>query len=215
MCCGCVVQVQGWRSRSERPFYRSTWCSGKNARSTSEVRLLRPKCTNIYSVWIITLNLFTALYQALNHNINLKSRAKSWNLANLAHKNKDQTRISKRNKIGGDMTLYATTNTTTQSTLNLYLSFSHIHPVIAVNDMKWQTSGMFRPFVEVSMVGPFLADKKRKFTTKSKNNSWSAKFNEAFQLWVSNPKLFHLNLTFFCWEKQCIIFSSSSLQCPG
>uniref|UniRef100_A0A7N8YH35 Protein unc-13 homolog B-like n=1 Tax=Mastacembelus armatus TaxID=205130 RepID=A0A7N8YH35_9TELE len=61
--------------------------------------------------------------------------------------------------------------------------------VIAVNDMKWQTSGMFRPFVEVSMVGPFLADKKRKFTTKSKNNSWTADFS--FQ----SPECYELQVT--------------------
>merc|ERR1719410_2633979 len=89
--------------------------------------------------------------------------------------------------------------------------------VVAANDLKMPKSqqGM-KPYVEVNLIGPHLADKKRKFATKQ-NKNWPPKFNETFLFNIGNEEQMtayelHISVKDYCFGRDDRLVGVSVMQ---
>merc|ERR1719209_1793203 len=89
--------------------------------------------------------------------------------------------------------------------------------VVAANDLKVQKTQAFKPYVEINLIGPHLADKKRKFQTKQKAGNWSPKFNETFHFIIGNEEQMsayelHIGVKDYCFGRDDQLIGVSVMQ---
>ena len=91
---------------------------------------------------------------------------------------------------GPNFTLHEIINNTIKQCPNCDL-------VVAANDLRWVTTGVFKPFVEIWLFGPQLQDRKRREATKQKPNMLSPKIGEQFVFLLGSIIIIRYSYSFF------------------